>query len=89
MGPGSASTSGYTNGHSSKSPNVSLYHKYRRSYGHFIDSMKLRRPYWIFKNATGRNFAHPPENVFLDNYELISIDRKIKISDPFESHFAE
>ena len=38
--------------------------------------MKSRRPYWILENATGRNFAHPPENVVLDHYELISIDRK-------------
>ena len=29
-----------------------------------------------FKNAIGRHFAHPPENVVLDNYELISIDRR-------------
>ena len=38
--------------------------------------MKWRRPYWILKNAIGRNFAHPPEIVVLDHYELISIDLK-------------
>ena len=47
-----------------------------RSYGYFNDFMKWRRPYWIFLNAIVHNFAHPPENVVLDHYELISIDRK-------------
>ena len=26
--------------------------------------------------AIGRNVAHPPENVVVDHYELITIDRK-------------
>ena len=73
-GPGPPSTSGYADGHW-----VQMYvsiTKYGRSYGHFNDFMKWRWPYWIFKNAIGRNFAHPPENVVLDHYEFISIDRK-------------
>ena len=30
------------------SPHLCLYHKCRRSYGHFNDLMTSRRPYWIF-----------------------------------------
>ena len=37
----------------------------------------------FFLNAAGRNFAHPPENVILDNYELISIDRKSLYNNSF------
>ena len=72
-GTGPPSTSGYVDGHIVQRY---VYHKHRKSYSHVNDFMKSRRPYWILKNATGRNFAHPPENVVLDHYELISIDRK-------------
>ena len=41
------------------SPNVCLYHKYRRSYDHFNDFMKWRRPYWILKKCHWTKFCTP------------------------------
>ena len=41
----------------------------------------------FFLNAIGRIFGHPPENVVLDYYELISIDRKICTTIPLKVLF--
>ena len=46
------------------------------SYGRFKDLGYIGGHFGFYKNANGRNFAHPLKNVTLGHYEAISIAKK-------------